>query len=307
MRIVLAVDLSSLSEVVVNDVAARPWPRGTIVHVVHVVDSLAFVTATSRARRAIWAEEDRALVLANSVAERLQLRGLETTTQVVEGYPGTAIVDCAEQWNADFVVVGSHGHSGIMEFLVGSTAKCVLQNAPCSVEIVRASGAVGADFERAAMKIILATDGSEYSIAAAQSIAERPWPPRSQIKIVGVVDSALPATEPWYAADEVIHSAREEKMRLSREAVSAGEGIISETGLNTVIEVLEGNPKRQIMDEAKRWGADLVVVGSHGHRGFRRALLGSVSEAVAMHAHCTVDLIRDRALLGRDRNSGSRN
>jgi len=54
--------------------------------------------------------------------------------------------------------------------------------------------------------------------------------------------------------------------------------------------VLLDTPKAIILDEAARWGADLIVFGSHGHRGLDR-LLGSVSEAVAMHAGCSVEVI----------------
>jgi nucleotide-binding universal stress UspA family protein len=157
------------------------------------------------------------------------------------------------------------------------------------------------------MKILLATDGSDYSLAAARSIAERPWPLGTEIKILSVVGNAVPAVELWVAAGEVIRSVRDAKMRLARETVAAAERIINQTTLKTAAEVLEGNPKRQIKEEAKLWGADLVVVGSHGRRGFTRALLGSVSEAVAMHAPCSVELIRDRALLSRSANGGGKN
>jgi len=56
--------------------------------------------------------------------------------------------------------------------------------------------------------------------------------------------------------------------------------------------VLSGNPKEVILEEAKDWNADLIVVGSHGRRGLKRFLLGSVAEAVAMNAHCSVVVVR---------------
>jgi len=72
---------------------------------------------------------------------------------------------------------------------------------------------------------------------------------------------------------------------------------VSSAGLKTTGEVLSGYPKAKIVDEAKKWGADLVVVGSHGRRGVERILLGSVSEAVALHADCSVEVIRSSVLL----------
>jgi nucleotide-binding universal stress UspA family protein len=54
----------------------------------------------------------------------------------------------------------------------------------------------------------------------------------------------------------------------------------------------EGDPKSKIIDLANEWRADLIVVGSHGRKGLDRFLLGSVSEAVARHAHCSVEIVR---------------
>jgi nucleotide-binding universal stress UspA family protein len=59
-------------------------------------------------------------------------------------------------------------------------------------------------------------------------------------------------------------------------------------------EIIEGSPKRVILDEAERWNADLIVVGSHGYGILDRLLLGSVSQALALHAPCSVEIVRSR-------------
>jgi nucleotide-binding universal stress UspA family protein len=93
--------------------------------------------------------------------------------------------------------------------------------------------------------------------------------------------------------------------RHADEAVSSAEKVLASAGLNTSGAVLAGNPKNVILEEAKKWDADLIVVGSHGRRGFKRFMLGSVSEAVAMNAHCSVVVVRDPARLSRKaRTSG---
>lgn len=293
MKIVLAVDFSAPSEVAVSEVVARPWPSGSSIHILHVVDLFALTNSVGYFETFINKETDEASALGNAVAERLQSRGLETTLKVIEGYPGTGIVDYAEQCGADFILVGSQGHSGIARLLVGSVAKMVLQNAHCSVEVVRATSRANG------MKILLATDGSDYSIAAAQSVAERPWPDGSEFKIVSIVDLVIPAKDPWYAAGEVIDRLREENTKSSQEAVNAAQKILSDARLTSTTQVLMGSPKWRIVDEAKEWGANVVVLGSHGRRGITRLLMGSVSEAVAMHAHCSVEIIRKRALINK--------
>ena len=303
MKVLLAIDSSVLSEAVVSEVERRPWPPETNVCVLTVIDLLALTSAVGYLEPFIKSENEAARALVHSVAERLAGRGLQTTASAVEGYPGTSIVEEATKWGADFVFVGSHGHSGFVRFLLGSIAKAVVQNVPCSVEIVRLSGHEKdpPEHDKAAersnvLRILLATDGSDYSGAAARSIAARPWPSGSEVRIVSVVEQIVAAADP--SAGAVSERIREDNTKASTEAVNAAEEIIAGAGLKTETAVLKGSPKRRIVEESKAWGADLIVVGSHGRRGLTRYLLGSVSEAVAMHAHCSVEVIRDRTLLG---------
>jgi nucleotide-binding universal stress UspA family protein len=77
------------------------------------------------------------------------------------------------------------------------------------------------------------------------------------------------------------------------EAIERAMAILRDGGeFEITMEIVEGSPKRVILDEAERWGADLIVVGSHGRRGLQRFLLGSVSQAVALHAPCSVEIVR---------------
>jgi nucleotide-binding universal stress UspA family protein len=57
-------------------------------------------------------------------------------------------------------------------------------------------------------------------------------------------------------------------------------------------QLIEGDPKSQILDVAKEWKADMIVVGSHGRTGLNRFLMGSVSQGVVNHAHCSVEVVR---------------
>jgi nucleotide-binding universal stress UspA family protein len=59
-------------------------------------------------------------------------------------------------------------------------------------------------------------------------------------------------------------------------------------------ELLKGHAREAIIEEAKNWEADLIVVGSHGYQGFKRLWLGSVSQAEASHAPCSVEIVRSR-------------
>lgn len=145
------------------------------------------------------------------------------------------------------------------------------------------------------MKILLATDGSPCSEAAVDEVARRPWPADTQVRIISVADThGLLASDPYALLAEHFAEIEKQLCNVAREAVEnaaaklrAGRGALLLT-----TEVLTGSPKRRIVEEAGAWGADLVVVGSHGYRGWERMLLGSVSQAVATHAECSVEIVR---------------
>jgi len=175
-------------------------------------------------------------------------------------------------------------------------ARAVIRTAPCSVEVVRAP--VTSPPGKSAMKILLATDGTESSMLAVQSIARRPWPAESEVRVLSAVElrlSAFQATlEPAFLGSAAMEKIREEGMKRAQDAIQGAEEVLTNVGLNVLesISVLVESPKQIILDEAERWGANLIVVGSHGRRGVDRLLLGSTSEAVAIHARCSVEAIR---------------
>jgi nucleotide-binding universal stress UspA family protein len=73
---------------------------------------------------------------------------------------------------------------------------------------------------------------------------------------------------------------------------------IRNAGLHAEVLIRRGNPADEILDEAHTWDADCVFVGAKGTRGIDRLLLGSVSSAVAARAHCSVEVVRQRAASG---------
>ena len=75
--------------------------------------------------------------LVKSASVKLSKVRLQATTKVLEGYPRIAVAEFAEEWGADLVMVGSHGVSGLVRFLLGSVAQATLRRSPRSVEIVR--------------------------------------------------------------------------------------------------------------------------------------------------------------------------
>jgi nucleotide-binding universal stress UspA family protein len=143
MRILLAVDGSPHSLQAADEIAHRPWPSGTVVRVLSAVQAVAppavdFGLASGVTFDQFQQEQTRnAHELTEDISRRLQAASLRAEATVVDGDPGRVIVDEARNWGADLIVVGSHGHSKLERWLLGSVARSIVDNAPCSVEVVR--------------------------------------------------------------------------------------------------------------------------------------------------------------------------
>lgn len=150
------------------------------------------------------------------------------------------------------------------------------------------------------MKILLAIDGSGHSEAAVEEVARRQLPPHSEVRIISVHEATyFPPVLPGDGGSvslylDVEMAARER----ARTAVDKAAAAVRASGtcheLTVTTDVPSGSAKRLILEEADALDADLIVVGSHGHGHFERFLLGSVSQAVALHASCSVEIVRSQ-------------
>jgi nucleotide-binding universal stress UspA family protein len=281
MRLLLAIDSAAASDILVSHARKRQWPEGASAEVLCVLEPFYIVHAPDLGIEI----EQAAQELVRTTTEKLRSCGLDADCKVLQGDPKEVIVDRAAEIGADFVWLAAH-RSADGQFLAGSTMRAVLRVSPCSVTIVRAS-------EAPLAKVLLATDGSEHAKAAAQSIAARPWPAETEVKVLSVVELAVSLFQPPFPRS-AMEEIRTTAMQHAQDAIGTASKILAGSGvqLSEDVSVLVDSPKSIILDEAAGWGADLIVVGSHGRRGVSRFLLGSVSESIAMHANCSVEVIR---------------
>jgi nucleotide-binding universal stress UspA family protein len=156
MNVLLPVDGSEHSELACQAMLGRPWPSGTRVRILHVLPKFPFDTPTE-AEASLSAPADmdpkhhpaslmeasaqltrQAELLTRRVGEQLRAAGLEVETRIVHGDARTEILADAENWEADLIVLASHGLTGLKRWLLGSVAHSIVSHAHCSVEIVRA-------------------------------------------------------------------------------------------------------------------------------------------------------------------------
>jgi nucleotide-binding universal stress UspA family protein len=143
------------------------------------------------------------------------------------------------------------------------------------------------------MKILVATDGSKYSEAAARTVAAQFRAP-NEVLVLQVVEPVVYSTPPQMAPGYAPEMAArlEEQLKHARESVARCAELLRAEGCKVDTRVAENEVRTAILDTAQEWHAELVVVGSHGQKGLRRFLLGSIAEFIARHARCSVLIVR---------------
>ena len=151
--------------------------------------------------------------------------------------------------------------------------------------------------ERSNMRILFATDGAKQSDAAIEMLKNFALSDGDEIKVISVVDMAIPMAIDIYGGylpdtGELEKTARENAQKLLERAQERIGSHFGGTNLAISAEVLFGSPESRIVETAEAIHPDLIVVGSHGYSRWERLLLGSVSDSVVHHAPCSVLVVR---------------
>jgi nucleotide-binding universal stress UspA family protein len=146
------------------------------------------------------------------------------------------------------------------------------------------------------MKILLAIDDSKFSKAALETVLTLTPPKGTQVRVLHVVEppSVLVARGMGgYSSN--LRMIWEAQRRNAELLVKQFAKRLLDAGFKVTSSVVQGEPRGKIVDVARKWHADLIVLGSHGRHGLERFLMGSVSEAVVHHAPCSVHVVRLRS------------
>lgn len=220
-----------------------------------------------------------AAALAQRAAEVVQafFPGWKVGSEAHHGSPSGEVVSKAEEWGAELIIVGSHGLSGLGRILLGSISHKIVTDAHCSVRVARKR-----QVTTAPPRLILGLDGSEHSEHAVRIVASRRWPEKTEVRLVT-------ATGPFY---ELPMDSVETQLEYTRKIQQRAVEILQQAKLDvtTVIEVTD--PKTLLLEEADKWNADCIFIGTRGHNKLERLLIGSVASAVVSRARCTVEVVR---------------
>jgi len=304
MRVLIAYDGSAHAKAAIDDLERAGLPRHTeaiVVSVAHRGWPHAKPEEESGQFDSPWkATMKEAEALAEEGKSRVQslFPAWSVSCEPLWGDPAAALLKTINVWTPNLVVVGSHGRSIPARLFLGSVSAELVHHAPCSVRVVRRPPKA-----QGAIRIIVATDGSDQAQACVDAVARRSWPEGTQARILAVMQTLVPAfpatapaleaqtlaTEP--AARVIQESDARERVKL-RWMVDGGANRLQQAGLIADALVLDGDPRYEISAEAERWGADSVFVGARGLAALDRLLLGSVSTAVVHHTSCAVEVER---------------
>ena len=147
------------------------------------------------------------------------------------------------------------------------------------------------------MKILLAIDGSNSGVAASEAVKMFAIGPQDKIKMISIIDVQVPLPIDIYGGylpdtTELGEIAKANANKVLTETASRVKSYFPAIEVQVETDVLFGTPESRIVETAEEINADLIVVGSHGYNRWERLLLGSVSDSVVHHAHCSVLIVR---------------
>jgi nucleotide-binding universal stress UspA family protein len=196
--------------------------------------------------------------------------------ETLAGSAALELISKADEWKPDLIVVGSHGRSAISRFILGSVSKKVVTDSDYSVRVTR--GDLEKDLNEPA-KLVIGVDASAEAEQAVRAVGNRVWPYGTGVQIIAVDDGSSPMF--------TLTAGR---------MVAWGENALSLIGLKTSVMWEKGDPRRVLIDRAQAWDADSIFVGGRRFTGaLERFQLGSVATALVTKAHCSVEVVRNRA------------
>ncbi len=281
---------------------SRKWEDGTKIKVIAVVkphDSLLAMFGRfgqSIEREQFMYQYD---LSCNAYASELQksLPNCNVSFELLEGDPADMILQEAENWKADLIVLGSHDRKGLKRRLLGGVSHAVSSHADCPVMIAKHPlHDEPHEISPRLTRVLVPCDGSHSSVAALKWIASLHWHEETQVVLLAVIekmkDKYAQEEDPQRATD-IMAQWQERRQHLQHSLKELAEHLEKISELKHIhVKVISGDPRESIVQEANDWKSDLIVIGSHGHTRLSMLLLGSVAQAVVTHAHCAVEIIK---------------
>lgn len=290
-RILVGVDFTAQSEVLIahaQDMARRHGAEIVLAHVLH----LGFDTPlVELAGAGDW--DDLALMQQEQIRQQLSHLcalldpEIVSSALLLEGKPAPSLAVAADELDADLVMLGSHGRTGLQRFLIGSVAERTVRFADRTIMIVKGKSRPRNGFHR----ILVPTDFSQ----AAEQALEASFcfaAPGAHIELLHCW------TTPVYLGtlEDTNLSMAALGPEIEREVKAQGERLLAayraQGAYSLGFAQVENKATHAIQDRLSKEPFDLVVMGNHGRSGLGRWLIGSVAEVTVRHAPCSVIVVK---------------
>ena len=223
-------------------------------------------------------------------AEKARRSGVTVYGELGFGVASDVVIATAEQREADLIVAGTRGRTGLKKLLLGSTAARLVRTARCPVLTVHPTDAGSS---RAVRTVLVPTDFSEDAALAAEAATRMLGVGRGRRMVL--LHAYHVPTEAMYLPASVLSDAIGAKDAAVKRLIEKLAAQLRQTGIAIDTVTCEREPAEAILDYASSIGADLIAMGTHGRSGTNRLFLGSTAERVVPSAPCPVLTVRRKS------------
>ncbi len=291
MRVLLATDGSKHAEQAASLLARLPHAQPlelTVLAVTPMIEFHGSVDVAQWMKRSQETEKLRGQEACRRIERLFEGADAKITSQVVDGHPGSTIVDQAGALGIELIVLGALGMNMLNRIMLGSVSDFVATHAPCSVLVVRPGQAEAAHHE---LKLCLADDISPPANFALKDLMNFGWGSHTHMDVVNVV------VTPFSYSDIPITYDAESIRLVMLEKLNERMGVYHALSPHVQTHAVEASHVGEgLVDFAKRHASDLLVLGNTGQGLLARFLMGSTSRYALRHAPCSVWIARQKAI-----------
>jgi nucleotide-binding universal stress UspA family protein len=266
-------------------------PLGAVIHLLHVLHLPVQAVTPEMAVVPVgfWqdlrAHAERKLDESRKAIEK---QGVRCATELVEDIPGFAVAAAAKRTNADLIVMGSRGLTGLKHALLGSVAERTVRTAPCPVLTVKHDGGAALRLRTILVPMDF-SPASHRALEIAKELAKSAGP--AHLILVHAYYVPIELEQFLIQQGDPVLERLSESVTKDLEKILTG---LQDAGISSEYLASRGAPERLIVELAKQKHADLIVMGTHGRRGLSHLLLGSVAERVVRTAECPVMTVQEK-------------
>jgi len=287
VKIFAAIDRSNFSNCVTKELSSRRWPDESTIKLVTIMSA-----GETEPSNSFLDTQQHLTDLAQQLSEIQP--SCQFLPEIHYGHDvAEELLKLSAAWQADLLIIADCGKSLANRMLLGSVSEVLLERAQIPVTVAKEGHSNNPENS---VNVLVPLDNSPFSIKAIEWLVRQQWTKPINIKLMTV----LPSLSDLYASEPDTEKAEKmlrDHQKIKDEALAflrQWEPQIDRS-INPVkgeLQICEGSPSDEILQEAEKWPAELILMGSHGHTGFKRHVIGSVAKAVSQKARCSVEVVR---------------